>query len=179
MHINGALLDDDATGDGGLHELRPREGPAGLTQHALQQAELRRRQLQLAALGIGAVADPIDLHAETERLVRVDPRLTASALAHLLENAAQYTPADRPITVTPDNFIRAESDPTPIAKQTVIRMNRDTLYSAAVLDLDAGPMTIALPDAGKCFLSMQVIDEMNTRSRSSTAPASMRCLRRT
>ena len=81
--------------------------------------------------------------------------------------------------VTPDNFVRAESDlyfsgvvkdggfgkfmhrrePTPIAKQTVIRMNRDTLYSAAVFDLDAGPVTITLPDAGKRFLSMQVIDE--------------------
>ena len=38
-------------------------------------------------------------------------------------------------------------------------MNRDTLYSAAVFDLDAGPVTIALPDPGKRFLSMQVIDE--------------------
>jgi hypothetical protein len=83
------------------------------------------------------------------------------------------------IPVTPDNFPRAESDlffsgvvkdggfgrfmhrrePTPIAKQTVIRMNRDTLYSAAVFDLDAGPVTITLPDPGKRFLSMQVIDE--------------------
>jgi hypothetical protein len=37
-------------------------------------------------------------------------------------------------------------------------MNRDTRYSAAVFDLDAGPVTIALPDAGKRFMSMQVID---------------------
>ena len=50
-------------------------------------------------------------------------------------------------------------EPTAIDKQTVIRMNRDTLYSAAVFDLDAGPVTITLPDAGKRFLSMQVIDE--------------------
>jgi two-component system sensor histidine kinase KdpD len=60
---------------------------------------------------------PIDLHAETERLVRVDPRLTASALAHLLENAAQYTPADRPITVTisvlPDSLEVAVRDRGP------------------------------------------------------------------
>jgi hypothetical protein len=94
-------------------------------------------------------------------------------------DSAQAAPADRPIAVTPDNFPRAESDlyfsgvvkdggfgkfmhrrePTPIAKQTVIRMNRDTLYSAAVFDLDAGPVTITLPDPGKRFLSMQVIDE--------------------
>ncbi len=83
------------------------------------------------------------------------------------------------VPVTAENFIRAESDlyfgnivkdggfgkflhnrePAPIDQQTVIRMNRDTLYSAAVFDLDAGPVTITLPDAGKRFMSMQVIDE--------------------
>jgi len=46
-----------------------------------------------------------------------------------------------------------------IDQQNVIRLNRDTLYSAAVFDLDAGPVTITLPDAGKRFMSMQVIDE--------------------
>jgi hypothetical protein len=48
---------------------------------------------------------------------------------------------------------------TPIEKQTVIRMNRDTLYSAAVFDLAAAPVTITLPDAGRRFMSMQVISE--------------------
>ena len=38
-------------------------------------------------------------------------------------------------------------------------MNRDTLYSAAVFDLDAGPAAIGLPDPGKRFMSMQVINE--------------------
>ena len=37
--------------------------------------------------------------AESETLVEIDPRLTAVALAHLLENAAQYSPSDRPIEV--------------------------------------------------------------------------------
>ncbi len=37
--------------------------------------------------------------------------------------------------------------------------NRDTLYSAAVFDLDAGPVTITLPDAGERFMSLQVINE--------------------
>jgi len=83
------------------------------------------------------------------------------------------------VLVTPDNFPRAESDlyfsnivkdgglgkfihrrePAAIDKQTVIRLNRDTLYSAAVFDLDAGPVTVTLPDAGKRFMSMQIIDE--------------------
>jgi hypothetical protein len=81
--------------------------------------------------------------------------------------------------VTPENFPRAESDfyfgnivkdggfgkflhrrePTTVENQTVIRLNHDTLYSAAVFDLDAGPVRITLPDAGKRFMSMQVIDE--------------------
>jgi hypothetical protein len=87
--------------------------------------------------------------------------------------------AEKPVPVTVENFSRAESDlffgnvvkdggfgkfshhrePTPIDKQPVIRMNQDTLYSAAVFDLDGGPVTVTLPDAGKRFLSMQVIDE--------------------
>ncbi|WP_035603683.1 DUF1254 domain-containing protein [Haloferula sp. BvORR071] len=84
------------------------------------------------------------------------------------------------VPVTVDNFARAESDlymaglikdsggigkfshrrePANIDKQTVIRLNRDTLYSSAVFDLDAGPVTITLPDAGKRFRSMQVINQ--------------------
>ncbi len=83
------------------------------------------------------------------------------------------------IPVTADNFTRAETDlyfgnavkdggfgkffhnrePTPIDHQMVIRMNRDTLYSMAIFDLDAGPATITLPEVGKRFMSMQVFDE--------------------
>ena len=37
---------------------------------------------------------------ETDVPVRLDPRLTATALAHLLENAAQYTPAGSTIEVS-------------------------------------------------------------------------------
>ncbi|AHY50640.1 hypothetical protein BJS_03489 [Bradyrhizobium japonicum SEMIA 5079] len=101
--------------------------------------------------------------------------LTASFL--LLISTAQ---AQSPLPVTVDNFARAESDlylgngvkdaggtgrlshhrePIQVDKQAVIRSNRDTLYSALVLDLDAGPATITLPDAGKRFRSMQVINE--------------------
>ena len=32
-------------------------------------------------------------------LVRLDPRLTATAIAHVLENAAQYSPAGSPIEI--------------------------------------------------------------------------------
>ena len=50
-------------------------------------------------------------------------------------------------------------EPASIDNQTVIRINRDTLYSAAVFDLEAGPVTVTLPNAGNRFMSMQVIDE--------------------
>ncbi|NVB85368.1 MAG: DUF1254 domain-containing protein [Kofleriaceae bacterium] len=83
------------------------------------------------------------------------------------------------IPVTPDNFNRAESDMyfekladegglgvfahhrqlVEIDRQTVIRSNRDTLYSTAVFDLDAASVTVTLPDPGARFMSMQVIDE--------------------
>ena len=78
-----------------------------------------------------------------------------------------------PMTV--ENFIRAETDliwcrghkggfgqfehnrkAMAIDAQTVVRLNRDTLYSGAVLDLDAGPATVTLPDPGRRFLSLQV-----------------------
>jgi hypothetical protein len=41
----------------------------------------------------------------------------------------------------------------------IVRPNRDTLYSLSVFDLDAGPVTVTLPDAGQRFMTMQVIDQ--------------------
>jgi hypothetical protein len=86
--------------------------------------------------------------------------------------------AGNSVPVTPDNFNRAETDmiyaggvkeqglgkfmhhrePLPLDFH-IIRPNRDTLYSLSVFDLDAGPVTITLPDAGQRFMSLQVIDE--------------------
>jgi hypothetical protein len=48
--------------------------------------------------------------------------------------------------------------PLQVDEQDVIRLNRDTLYSRALLDLSA-PATITLPDAGDRFMSMLVINE--------------------
>ena len=83
------------------------------------------------------------------------------------------------VPVTLDNFIRAETDlyfgkavddggfgklrhrreMASVDKQDVVRMNRDTLYSSGVFDLEAAPLTITLPDTGKRFMSMQVLSE--------------------
>ncbi|EKT65059.1 DUF1254 domain-containing protein [Providencia burhodogranariea] len=97
----------------------------------------------------------------------------------ILGSANAQSASDETILVGVDNFVRAESDlymgnmvangglgkfvhsrePVPIDAQSVIRMNRDTLYSSAVFDLDAGPVTITLPEAGDRFMSMQIVDE--------------------
>jgi hypothetical protein len=47
---------------------------------------------------------------------------------------------------------------TPIDKQTVIRMNRDTLYSLAVVDISQGA-TVTVPDAGGRYLSVMVVNQ--------------------
>lgn len=90
--------------------------------------------------------------------------------------ASAVVRADEPVTIY--NFVRAESDkyfkayvdqggfgkfhhirnPTPIDKQDVIRMNRDTLYSMGIFDLTT-PVTINKPDTGDRFQSMQVISQ--------------------
>jgi hypothetical protein len=48
--------------------------------------------------------------------------------------------------------------PTPLDKQDVIRMNRDTLYSIGIFDLTE-PVTIVKPESGGRFQSMIVINE--------------------
>jgi two-component system sensor histidine kinase KdpD len=40
------------------------------------------------------------VEADSDAEVEIDPKLASAALAHLLENAAQYSPSEKPITVT-------------------------------------------------------------------------------
>ena len=109
-------------------------------------------------------------------------KLVISALAALtvISGTQAQTLAGNAMPVTPDNFIRAETDHYfstmvkngsfgkfthnrafgPIEKQNaIVRPQRDTLFSLGVFDLDAGPVTVILPNAGKHFMSMQVMDE--------------------
>ena len=103
--------------------------------------------------------------------------LTLTLMAIGVAQAQSLSSSSVPVTV--DNFVRAESDfyfgvfvnrggfgkffhlrePVPADRQTVVRPNRDTIYSEAVFDLEAGPVTISLPDAGNRYMSMQVIDQ--------------------
>lgn len=103
----------------------------------------------------------------------------AMALFSQVQHAKAQSSSSSAVPVTIDNFARAESDlymtksekeaglgklnhrrePASVDDQIVIRLNRDTLYSSGVFDLDAGPVTITMPDPGKRFMSLQVINE--------------------
>lgn len=85
---------------------------------------------------------------------------------------------EKTIPVTWETFVRAETDRTlnnynklgafgkffhirtitPIDKQDVVRMNRDTRYSIGIFDLNT-PLTVTLPDAGDRYIAMQVINQ--------------------
>jgi hypothetical protein len=84
-----------------------------------------------------------------------------------------------PVKVTPETYIRAETDrqfgeivqmagginrfyhfrsPTPLDKQNVVRMNRDTLYSMGVVDTSKGA-TITVPELPKDrYASVYLVD---------------------
>ena len=85
------------------------------------------------------------------------------------------------IAVNATNFVRAETDlmfsrlaadaggtnvwkhstePVPLDHQPVVRLNRDTLYSTAVVDL-AAPMTLRLPDSGDRYMSVMVVNQQH------------------
>ncbi|NLP84917.1 DUF1214 domain-containing protein [Microbacterium sp. CFH 90308] len=51
-------------------------------------------------------------------------------------------------------------EPAAIDNQTVIRLNRDTLYSFAVVDISAGA-TLTLPEHGERYLSAMVVNELH------------------
>jgi hypothetical protein len=95
--------------------------------------------------------------------------------------AASYRQRTFPMAtvVNKDNFVRAESSRmfaglqaqaggvnqwghfralTPLDEQTVIRMNRDTLYSFAVVDISAGA-TVTIPHSGERYLSVMVVNQ--------------------
>src|SRR6267154_6594060 len=101
------------------------------------------------------------------------------SLGHAAFALAQPVPQTPAVPVTADNYNRAQTEVyfgqtvkagalgkfrhgrelAPIVSRGIVRPNRDTLYSFAVFDFDAGPVTVTLPDAGKRFMVMQVVNE--------------------
>jgi hypothetical protein len=93
--------------------------------------------------------------------------------------AAAQDQAASSVTVTPETYIRAETDraflggamqaggvnlfdhhraPTPVDQQPIVRMNKDTLYSGAIIDTEGGA-TITIPEIpGDRYVSVLLID---------------------
>ena len=111
-------------------------------------------------------------------MTRPSIRLSCVLCAILLLGIQNVYAENDPITVNVDNFARAETDmqigrmleatngvnkwshnrlPTPLDKQNVIRMNRDTLYSFALVDISE-VATVTLPDVGDRYLSLMVVN---------------------
>ena len=88
--------------------------------------------------------------------------------------------ADEPVIVNVDNFVRAETafqfdktltyvngeintfvhirEPQPLDKQSVIRMNRDTMYSGCIVDISKGA-TLTIPETNGRYVSVMVVNE--------------------
>src|SRR5438128_2572846 len=130
----------------------------------------------------GGIAAGPNSKRQTMNIKALDMKNTVIAslfLAVLPATAGAQSSAGNAVPVTVSNFARAESDhyltvnakeaglgklshrrePASIDNQTVIRLNRDTLYSFGVFDLAAGPVIVTLPNAGKRFMSLQIINE--------------------
>ena len=107
------------------------------------------------------------------------PIITAALIVSSLLLFGNSAIADEVVPVNVENFVRAETssqfdrilqmtgginqfihlrEPTPLDKQNVIRMNRDTLYSATIVDISKGA-TLTVPDAGERYMSIMVVNE--------------------
>ncbi len=105
--------------------------------------------------------------------------ICAPASAQSASDNLQALVDSREIPVTVDNFVRAATDiefgkylalsggvnrlfhlrePTPIERQPTIRMNRDTLYSMAIIDISEGA-TLHLPDTHGRYISAQIVNQ--------------------
>jgi len=117
------------------------------------------------------------MKVKNESAWRVTTRILIVAAIMAVGHATLAT--DTKVFVNVDNFVRAETafqidralaatgginkwghnrQPTELDKQNVIRMNRDTLYSTAIVDISKGA-TLTLPDPGDRYMSLMVVNE--------------------
>jgi len=109
-----------------------------------------RQVLCASFVGLSVFHLPVTAIAD-EQVVPVNVENFARA-----ETAAQF---DRVLTMSGGiNTWSHFRQPTPLDKQPVIRMNRDTLYSAAIVDISEGA-TLTIPDTGDRYLSVMVVNE--------------------
>jgi hypothetical protein len=107
------------------------------------------------------------------------PLLLCCTILSANAQSASQPPKNTAVPVTVENFVRAGTDfymgdlavrrgflgklyhypkPAPVEHQVVVRSNRDEIVSSGVFDLD-GSSAITLPDAGKRFRSLLVVNE--------------------
>ena len=104
----------------------------------------------LMAVFLSIIA-PLIVMAQDEKAVLVNVENFARA-----ETSAQF---DRGLAIAGGlNKWLHIRQPTPLDQQTVIRMNRDTLYSAVIVDISHGAM-FTMPDAGDRYMSVMVVNE--------------------
>ncbi|MCP9850709.1 DUF1254 domain-containing protein [Cyanobium sp. Morenito 9A2] len=114
------------------------------------------------ALGIVAIAQPVSAQSPVPK-----------------QKITHQRASEAGVKVTPETYIRAETDrqfaeivkmaggvnrfyhfrtPTPLDKQNVVRMNRDTLYSMGIVDTSKGA-TISVPELPKGrYASVYLVD---------------------
>jgi hypothetical protein len=105
--------------------------------------------------------------------------LAGMSLAIASAAASAQTSAPQTESVAVENYNRAQTDIyfagiaknggfgqfrhgrelAPPVQQGIPRPNRDTLYSFVIIDFDAGPAAITLPNAGKRYTGLQVVNE--------------------
>jgi len=108
------------------------------------------------------------------------PLLTTALVVSSLLIFGNAAIADEAVKVNVDNFVRAETaaqfdrslaltggevntfmhyrEAIPLDKQTVIRMNRDTFYSVAIVDISKGA-TLTIPETDGRYVSASVVNE--------------------
>src|SRR5580704_4387613 len=109
--------------------------------------------------------------------MRILAAMSLVVASSVVASAQTTAPLAEPVTV--ETYSRAQTDVNfagvvknggfgkfrhgrvlaPPVQQGIVRPNRDTLYSFAIVDLNAAPVTITLPDAGKRFMGMQVVNQ--------------------
>ena len=117
--------------------------------------------------------------ASVSTLVAASTVGTGTAFAQDASNNLRAIIDAREIPVTIDNFVRAATDiefgkylaiaggvntlvhirePVPIDQQPTIRMNRDVIYSMAVINISEGAV-LRLPDVGERYMSAHVVNQ--------------------
>lgn len=141
--------------------------------------------LSVLVLGVGCSRTPETEVGTAPAAPATSAESSAAAMPAPQPAASPASPLDAArkgplLQVTAENFTRAETDlffgisalkdgafgkflhrrnVMGVDDQFVVRGNRDTLYSVAVFDLDAGPVTITMPDPGARFQALQIIDQ--------------------